>query len=97
MNECALAPFDWGDGLRIVYIPSDRIVEGLRYWRENDLDGIGISRIYGYLDASLHFLQDVPDLNGLVVSDGDMLDISPVESCVNLELLSVSRSKQRIS
>lgn len=97
MKSHQLVPFDWGDGLRIVYVSSDRIPAGIRFWRDNGLDGIGIARIYGYLDHTVDFLRGVPELNGLVVSDGDFVDICAVESCKNLKILSINRNRQAIS
>ncbi len=88
---------DWGDK-KIIWINSEKIAECMNYYKNNNIDGIGISPHKNYKRPNLSFLQNFPKVvKGLVIVYAENIDISSVHTMNHLKFLTISGSKQTIS
>ena len=94
MHDNQFAVIDWG-GRKTLWVDSDKIDECITYYRNNRLDGLGINPMHGYRLHEVNFLQDNPDVTGLVIVPSTVeIDISAITSLKQLRYLSISDNRQ---
>lgn len=74
-------------------IESDRIKEGMQFFKKSNLDGIAITSSFGLNDLS--FVKDYPFIKHLSISEG-AFNIKDIYSLENLTSLIISGKKHRI-
>lgn len=85
----------WGN-YQVISIESDRISQCMEHYRKAMLDGICIAPIYGYKLKDLAFLVDYPDVQRVIISYTNGIDLSGLYKLKNLRLLAVSFNNQSI-
>jgi len=86
---------EWGK-YKIIWIDSNRIGKCLNFYRENHLDGIGISPHSGYQQHSLNFLSENTDITGIVLVYSQDINVTALESLTKLRFLTIDGNKQPV-
>lgn len=80
-------------GLKFVNIVANKLDECLELMQKKGCENICISSAHGWKKGmSIEFLQRLPWLKGLWIVD-DEIDFSLINSCINLEFLSINYTK----
>lgn len=87
-NEKTYRLDKWGE-YNIIWINSDILKVCMDYYEKHHLDGIAISDGIGYRLKDLNFLNDYPDLRGLVVNCSEKFDLKHLKKLKSLRFLSI--------
>ncbi len=95
MDELSHNIIDWG-GRKTLWIDSTRVEECMNYYRQHNLDGIGISPFNGYQNDEIEFLKEHRYVKGIVLPYAKAIDISPIKKLDELTYVSIAENKQAI-
>ena len=82
---------NWGPG-KIVWIQSSNIGEARHCIDSSTVDGLGISKANGFEIDDLSFLQDFPDLKGLVIPFASDYGLTPLYCLKDLQFLTIGEN-----
>jgi len=73
--------------LRIANLTRDNFEIIKKALDDNEIDGVSVSHYHGFIGTNIEFLQDLPNLRGLILHEREPFDYEVVQTLHSLELL----------